>query len=41
MKTPRGWIPQRYGNRKWRKQSLNPKLPGLKTHPLSIVLLLT
>lgn len=40
MKTPRGWVPQSYGNHKWRKQGLNPKLPGLKAHPLSIILLL-
>lgn len=40
MKTPRGWVPQSYGNHKWRKQGLNPKLPGLKAQPLSIILLL-
>lgn len=40
MKTLRGWVSQSYGNHKWRKQGLNPKLPGLKAHPLSIILLL-
>lgn len=36
MKTPRG-VPKSYGNYKWRKQGLNPKLPGPKAPPLSII----